>query len=151
MPTFVNPIIPTFNGAPIFNSIDNLGGSFFQGALTAGAFNSIMQTYHFEGENGDRYLLHGQADRTWRYRGYISAPDLVAWQGIIATIQRFIPKANGDETKYYTLVDSTDTTYTNAQIRTVSYSDDSPHWAYDHVVGEVVVTGIIQGMQLDGD
>lgn len=134
---------PTFNGNKIFDSIDGEGNRYSEGVLWAPEFQKIIQTLHFNGENGDRILTHGYPDRPWVFTGIISAPSIGSLNTLLAAIQTCIQDC--DTTGgYHTLVDSFGHSYSNAQVR--HYSCQDIRRSADGYLAVVRVTGVIRGM-----
>jgi hypothetical protein len=142
---------PTFNGIALFDSVNGSGGNFTEGYLGMGPYSKIVQAIHVNGENGNRLLPMGWGDRTWTFKGIISAPDITTLLNKLNAIQGYIDLHGGPT--YYTLVTSMgDTFTTNAQITNMTPPEIRFRvgGGYSGYMTPIVVTGIVQGMQPDG-
>jgi len=142
---------PTFNGQSLFDSGDGTS-NYSEGVLFVGPYSKIRQPLHFNGEDGNRYLTHGWGDRTWTFKGLMSAPTIGGLFANFAAIEAYIDEADSDDSTYHALTDSFGGSYSAAQIHTLQYGE--PHYSKNHrgageYVTEVIATGIIQGMETD--
>lgn len=143
---------PTFNSQTLFDSGDGTT-NYSEGVLFVGPYSKIRQKLHFNGEDGDRYLTHGFSDRTWTFRGLMSAPTIAGLLANFAAIEAYIDEADSDNSTYHALTDSFGQSFTAAQIHNFQY--EPPHYAVNRrgigeYVAQVTVTGVIQGMEVDG-
>lgn len=141
---------PTFNDLPIFDSRKVDATYYSEGVLTVHGYSKIIQTLHFNGENGNRLIHHGWPDRQWTFQGLMSydhatpASALTGLKDSFRAIETYI-----DSEDYHKLVDSFGSVFTKARINTF---DHTPiHKSAEGYIAQVTITGIIQGMVFDGE
>jgi len=139
------PTYPTFNGNPIFCSIDGSGNRFAEGSLWIPDYGQISQPIHFEGEVGNYTLFHGYPDMEWIFEGVLSAPTASAFSSIVQAIQTVIQSATSSSATYYTLVDTYGGTYPYAQVRHMTWVQAPHSQLGGGYAGVIRITGVIQG------
>ncbi len=129
-------IVPSFDGLDFTNSD---GDCTF--TVTAGGVAPILQSVHFDKNDGDYVIAHGYSNRDWIGTGLIFQDTQADMCDYIATLEAYEDDWNG--TTWRTLVDTTGNTWENARILSVVASPIRAAGDYFYV--SLTITGKFDG------